>query len=93
MAKVTWSLGREDSLHKEALRRLMQSIAGVPSPEERAPAQAGLDVGSVRINSDSELGETWALDQLWDRTGIRSVLRIQSWATINSSMWPLSSES
>jgi hypothetical protein len=74
-AKVLWNFGREDSVDKDALRRLMQSIARVLSPDEHAAAGMGFDIGSIAIRSGKSLGGAWALDQLWEKLGIRTALR------------------
>ena len=74
VAKVIWNLGREDSVDKDALRRLMQSIARVLDPEDQVAVEMGVELGSISIESDKSLGGAWALDQLWTKLGIRSAL-------------------
>ncbi len=72
VAKVIWNFGREDSVDKDALRRLMQSIARVLDPEDQVAVEMGIELGSISIESDKSLGGAWALDQLWTKLGIRS---------------------
>ena len=72
VAKVIWNFGREDSVDKDALRRLMQSIARVLDPEDQIAVEMGIELGSISIESDKSLGGAWALDQLWTKLGIRS---------------------
>lgn len=74
VAKIIYNFGREDQVDKEALRRLMQSIARVLSPEEHAAVQMGVDIGSVSIKTDKALGGVWVLEQLWEKLGIRAAL-------------------
>ncbi len=74
VAKVIWSFGREDSVDKKALRRLMQSIASVLDPEDEIAAEAGVELGSISIGSDKSLGGAWVLDQLWEKLGIRAAV-------------------
>ena len=74
VAKIIYNFGREDQVDKEALRRLMQSIARVLSPEEHAAVQMGVDIGSVSIKTDKALGGVWVLEQLWEKLGIRTAL-------------------
>ena len=72
VAKVIWNFGREGSVDKDALRRLMQSIARVLDPEDQIAVEMGIELGSISIESDKSLGGAWALDQLWTKLGIRS---------------------
>jgi len=74
VAKIIYNFGREDQVDKEALRRLMQSIARVLSLEEHAAVQMGVDIGSVSIKTDKALGGVWVLEQLWEKLGIRAAL-------------------
>ena len=72
VAKVIWKFGREDSVDKDALRRLIQSIARVLDPEDQIAVEMGIELGSISIESDKSLGGSWALDQFWTKLGIRS---------------------
>ncbi len=56
VAKVIWDFGREDSVDKDALRRLMQSIARVLDPEDKVAVEMGVELGSIYIESDKSLG-------------------------------------
>ncbi len=53
VAKVIWNFGREDSVDKDALRRLMQSIARVLDPEDQVAVEMGVGLGSISIESES----------------------------------------
>lgn len=70
-AKVIYNFGREELVDKDALRRLVLSIAKVLSDDE---TQAKLHIGSVIIKSDKAIGGTWLLEQLWRKLGIQSTL-------------------
>ena len=53
VAKVIWSFGREDSVDKDALRRLMQSIARVLDPEDQVTVEMGVELGSISVEPES----------------------------------------
>ena len=53
VAKVIWNFGREDSVDKDALRRLMQSIARVLDPEDQVTVEMGVELGSISIEPES----------------------------------------
>ncbi len=78
VAEVIHSFGREDQLDRDALHRLVGSIARYLGPEAEleAAAAAGCDDGSapLRFVSSKAMGGAWALDGLWRRVGIHEVL-------------------
>lgn len=53
VAKVIWNFGREDSVDKDALRRLMQSIARVLDPEDQVTVEMGVELGSISVEPES----------------------------------------
>jgi Transposase DDE domain len=76
-AQVLVSLGREDRLDVEGLRRLVGSIGryldgtrGLPSP---GPVAGGGTSGLV-VESSRPIGATWLLDGLWRQLGIAGAL-------------------
>jgi hypothetical protein len=76
VAEVIHSFGREDRLDREALGRLVRSIARYLGPEAELDATAaGSDATApLRFVSSKAMGGAWALDQLWRRLGIGEVL-------------------
>lgn len=76
VAEVIHSFGREDQLDREALGRLVRSIARYLGPEaelEAAATSAGGGEGLSFVSSKA-LGGVWALDGLWRRLGIPETL-------------------
>lgn len=73
-ARVLFSLGREEAVDREALRRLVRSISRFLSPEEVLRAQAEEKDKALLFISSRPLGGAWLLDRLWERLGIRSTL-------------------
>ena len=76
-AEVLVSLGREDRLDVEGLRRLVGSIGryldgtrGLPSP---GPVAGGGTSGLV-VESSRPIGATWLLDGVWRQLGIAGAL-------------------
>jgi transposase len=69
-ARVLYSFGREDELDQDAIRRLISSLARALGPEEVLRTQAP----ELRYLSSRPMGGTWALDQLWRRLGIQTIL-------------------
>jgi hypothetical protein len=66
--QVVYNFGREDTANREALQRLVASVARFLDPEA-APAD-GLEFTESR-----PLGGTWVLDALWARLGIGKEMR------------------
>ena len=69
--QVVYNFGREDAASREALQRLVASVARHLDPGE-APATGaeGLEFAEAR-----PLGGTWVLDALWGRLGIGPAMR------------------
>ena len=76
VAEVVHSFGREDQLDRDALSRLVRSIARYlgPAAELEATAAAGDGAAPLQFVSSKALGGAWALDGLWRRVGIHEVL-------------------
>lgn len=73
--KVLLNLGREEEVDKEALKRLVSSIARFLGPEEVLKAGAELSGKNISFVSSRELGGTWLLEKLWKNLGIQATLR------------------
>lgn len=76
VARVVHSFGREDQLDRDALARLVASIARYLGPS----AQLGPDLapggeGELAFVSSRQLGGSWVLDGLWRRLGIDERIR------------------
>lgn len=74
VAEVIHSFGREDQLDRDALGRLVGSIARYLGPEAELGSQASVRGEGLAFVSSKALGGTWALDGLWRRVGIDKVL-------------------
>jgi len=69
--QVVYNFGREEPATREALGRLVASVARHLEPEKaRAIAAEGLEFAESR-----PLGGTWVLDALWERLGIGPAMR------------------
>ena len=69
--QVVYNFGREEPSTREALERLVASVARHLAPgKARAIAAEGLEFTESR-----PLGGTWALDALWQRLGIGPAMR------------------
>jgi hypothetical protein len=69
--QVVYNFGREDAASREALQRLVASVARHLEPgKARAAAADGLEFAESR-----PLGGTWVLDALWGRLGIGPAMR------------------
>ncbi len=69
--QVIYNFGREDPATREALERLIASVARHLEPgKARAIAAEGLEFAESR-----PLGGTWVLDALWERLGIGPAMR------------------
>jgi len=68
--KILYNFGREDELDRDAIRRLIGSLARALPPEEALAAQAP----ELRFLESRPLGGAWALDQLWRRVGLHEIL-------------------
>jgi transposase len=69
-ANVVYSFGREDQLDREALARLVKSIARFLEPGEAPEASAGLS-----FISSKPYGAAYLLDCLWHRLDIGETLK------------------
>ena len=76
VAEVIHSFGREDRLDREALGRLVRSIARYLGPEAELAATAadGAETAPLKFVSSKAMGGAWALDGLWRRLGIDELL-------------------
>jgi len=69
--QVVYNFGREEPATREALERLVSSVARHLEPGKAAALAAeGLEFAESR-----PLGGTWALDALWERLGIGPAMR------------------
>src|SRR5271165_5886895 len=69
--QVVYNFGREDAASREALQRLVASVARHLDPgKAQAAAAEGLEFTESR-----PLGGTWVLDALWGRLGIGPAMR------------------
>ena len=69
--KLLYSFGREDQLDKDAVRRLVASLARLLDP---AGALAGPADGELVFSESRPYGGVYMLDALWNRLGIGSIL-------------------
>jgi DDE family transposase len=72
VAKVIHNFGRADRVDRQALGRLVSSIARFLEPEQAVAAAAGTE---VEIRDSRRLGGAWTLDRLWERLGIGAAIR------------------
>ena len=71
--KILYRFGREDQLDRDAIRRLIASLARLLSPGE---ALAATTEGPELVFCESRpIGGVWVLDALWRRLGIDTALR------------------
>ncbi len=69
--KIVYSLGREDQLDKDAVRRLVASLSRLLEP---AGALAASAAGDLAFTESRPYGGAYVLDQLWGRLGISKIL-------------------
>ena len=69
--KIVYSLGREDQLDKDAVRRLVASLSRLLEP---AGALAASAAGDLAFTGSRPYGGAYVLDQLWGRLGISKIL-------------------
>ena len=82
-AKLLHSFGRAEHLEREALERLIASIARyldqdpplLASSASSSSSQLSLGSGEVEALDARDLGGAWVLDQLWRRLGIDTAVR------------------
>jgi transposase len=65
--KLLHSFGREDQLDRDAVKRLVDSLARLLDPKDALAATVDADLTFVESRP---LGGSYALDQLWHRLGI-----------------------
>jgi hypothetical protein len=70
MVRILYNFGREDALDRDAIRRLIGSLARALPPSEALAAQAP----ELRFCESRALGGAWALDGLWHRLEIGETL-------------------
>jgi Transposase DDE domain len=68
--QVVYNFGREEPATREALQRLVDSVARHLEPGKKTAAAEGLEFAESR-----PLGGTWVLDALWERLGIGPAMR------------------
>lgn len=73
-AQVLFSLGREEEVDHQALKRLISSIERFLSPEEVLQSRAG-GTSELSFQESRPLGGAWALQQLWSEIGIDRVIK------------------
>jgi hypothetical protein len=69
--KVLYSFGREDSLDRAVIERLVASLCRLLDP---GAALAATTTTGLQFVSSRALGGVWVLDQLWRRLGIDKVM-------------------
>ncbi len=69
--KIVYSLGREDQLDKDAVRRLVASLSRLLEP---AGALAASAAGDLAFTGSRPYGGAYVPDQLWGRLGISKIL-------------------
>src|SRR3954451_2741798 len=69
--KILYGFGREDQLDRDAVKRLVGSLARLLDPTDALAATAGAD---LEFQDSRPLGGTFTLDALWRRLGIDTVL-------------------
>ncbi|MFC4949309.1 IS1634 family transposase [Pseudonocardia sp. GCM10023141] len=70
--KILYGFGREDQLDRDAVKRLVGSLARLLDPADALAATAGAD---LEFLESRPLGGTFTLDALWKRLGIDAVLK------------------
>lgn len=73
--QVLYSFGREEQVDPEALKRLVQSINRYLGPEEVLKAEGEANAAPLSFISSRPLGGSWTLDMLWQKLGIKDVLK------------------
>jgi hypothetical protein len=78
VAQVLHSFGREDQLDRDALARLVRSLArylGEPPPALPVAGDAAASPAELAFVSSKTLGGPWLLDGLWRRLGFDELVR------------------
>ena len=71
--KILYGFGRDDQLDRDAIKRLVGSLTRLLDPADAQAADRGC--GAERSASPARSGGTFALDALWRRLGIDTVLQ------------------
>jgi transposase len=69
--QVVYNFGREDTVSRQALERLVASVARFLDPDAALAASAD----GLEFTESRPLGGTWALDAIWSRLGIGKEMR------------------
>ena len=69
--RLLYSFGREDQLDKDAVRRLVASLARLLDPGGALPVPAA---GDLAFSESRPYGGAYVLDALWNRLGIGEIL-------------------
>jgi hypothetical protein len=70
--KILYGFGREDQLDRDAVKRLVGSLARLLDPADALAATAGSE---LQFCESRPFGGTFTLDALWRRLGIDTVMR------------------
>ena len=70
--RILYGFGRADQLDRDAVKRLVTSLARLLDPADALAATAGAE---LRFCESRPFGGTFVLDALWRRLGIDTVLR------------------
>jgi hypothetical protein len=70
--KILYGFGREDQLDRDAVKRLVGSLARLLDPADALAATAGAE---LQFCESRPFGGTFTLDALWRRLGIDTVLK------------------
>src|SRR5580765_6217292 len=74
--KILYGFGREDQLDRDAIKRLVGSLTRLLDPADAQAASASAGAGGELTFCESRpFGGTFALDALWRRLGIDTVLK------------------
>ena len=74
-AETLISLGREDRLDVDGLRRLVGSISRYLGDEPGPQVAEGGQAGELEVVDSRPIGASWLLDGLWHRLGIADTLQ------------------
>ena len=69
--QVAYNFGREDTVSRQALERLVASVTRFLDPDAALTASAD----GLEFTESRPLGGTWVLDALWSRLGIGTEMR------------------
>jgi hypothetical protein len=74
--EVLYHFGREETIDKDQIKRLVSSLSRFLDPSDKTAIQATLDgFGSdLRVEQSARLGGAYVLDQIWRRLEIDSTL-------------------